>query len=53
MVVKLTNYDPADDLRTKEAIAAFMDEAMKTGDQAYIAHARSVVARARAAKSKP
>lgn len=48
MVENLTGYDPADDLRTKEAIAVFMEEAMKTGDQAYIAHARDVVARARA-----
>jgi probable addiction module antidote protein len=50
MAEKLTAYDPADDLRTDEAIAVFMEEAVGTGDEAYIAHARGVVARARAAK---
>ena len=52
MAEKLTGYDPADDLRTNEAIAVFMEEAVKTADQAYISHARNVVARARATKPK-
>jgi probable addiction module antidote protein len=47
MAEKLTTYDPADDLRTDEAVAVFMEEAVKTKDEAYISHARSVVARAR------
>jgi probable addiction module antidote protein len=50
MAEKLTTYDPADDLRTDEAVAVFMEEALKTADEAYISHARSVVARARAAR---
>lgn len=44
---RLTTFDPAEDLGTDEAIAVFMDEAFKTGDVAYIAHALGVVARAK------
>ncbi len=44
---KLTNYDPAEDLRSKEAVAIFLQEAFKTNDPAYIAHALGVAARAR------
>ena len=44
---KLTTYDPADDLLSDEATAAFMEEAFKTEDAAYIAHALGVVARAK------
>lgn len=47
MAKKLTTYDPAEDLKSKEAIAIFMAEAFQTGDPAYIAHALGVVARAR------
>ncbi len=47
MANKLTNYDPAEDLRTKKAIAIFMAEAFETNDPAYIAHALGVVARAK------
>jgi probable addiction module antidote protein len=47
MAKKLTNYDPAADLRSKEAIAIFMAEALKTNDPAYIAHALGVIARAK------
>lgn len=50
MADKLTTYDPADDLRTDEAIAVFVEEAVKTEDEAYIAHARDVIARAQAAR---
>ena len=46
---KLTLYDPADDLLSVEAIEAFMEEALTTGDAAYIAHAHGVVARAKEA----
>ena len=44
---ELTTYDPAEDLGSDEAVAIFMEEAFKTDDAAYIAHALGVVARAR------
>jgi probable addiction module antidote protein len=44
---KLTNYDPAEDLVSDEAISVFMAEAFQTNDVAYIAHALGVVARAK------
>jgi len=44
---KLTAYDPAEDLGTDEAVAIFMEEAFKTEDAAYIAHALGVAARAK------
>jgi probable addiction module antidote protein len=44
---KLSNYDPAEDLGSDEAIAAFMAEAFQTNDAGYIAHALGVVARAK------
>ena len=44
---KLTNYDPAEDLGSDEAIAVFMAEAFQTNDVAYISHALGVVARAK------
>lgn len=47
MSKKLTVFDPAEDLVSHEAIAVFMDEAFKTGDVGYIAHAVGVVARAK------
>ena len=47
MTDNLSPYDPADDLRTDEAIVAFMDEAFGTADSAYVAHALGVVARAK------
>ena len=47
MAKKLTNYDPAEDLGSKEAVAVFLAEALKTSDAAYIAHALGVIARAR------
>lgn len=43
----LTTFDPAEDLSSDEAIAVFMEEAFKTGDVGYIAHALGVVARAK------
>ncbi|MFN3506071.1 MAG: addiction module antidote protein [Allorhizobium sp.] len=43
----MTNYDPAEDLDTPEAISVFVNEALKTDDAAYIAHALGVVARAK------
>ncbi|AIY40564.1 putative antitoxin [Collimonas arenae] len=47
MPEKLTGYDPAEDLSSGEAMAAFMTAAFETGDAAYIAHALGVVARAK------
>lgn len=47
MAKKLKNYDPAEDLTTKKAIAIFLAEALETNDAAYIAHALGVAARAK------
>jgi probable addiction module antidote protein len=47
MTLKLTDYDPAEDLKSDEAIAVFMSEAFDTEDAGYIAHAIGVVARAK------
>ena len=44
---KLINYDPAEDLGSDEAIAVFLEEAFKTEDAGYIAHALGVAARAK------
>jgi probable addiction module antidote protein len=44
---KRTTYDPAEDLQSDEAIAVFMEEAFKSKDAGYIAHALDVVARAK------
>jgi probable addiction module antidote protein len=46
-VERLTNYDPAEDLGSGEAIAIFMAEAFLTNDAGYISHALGVVARAK------
>lgn len=47
MTKKLTSFDPAECLDSDEAIAIFMEEAFKTEDAGYIAHALGVVARAK------
>ena len=47
MTVKLTTYDPAEDLTSDAAIATFMAEAFGSEDAGYIAHALCVVARAK------
>jgi len=47
MAKKLKNYDPAEDLTSKEAIAIFLAEALETNDPAYIAHALGVASRAK------
>src|ERR1700744_2015186 len=44
---KLTRFDPAEALGSAEAIAVFIEEAFKTEDAGYIAHALGVVARAK------
>lgn len=47
MTEQLSTYDPAEDLGTQEALAAFMGEAFSTNDPKYIARALGVVARAK------
>jgi len=47
MAKKLTSFDPAEGLKSDTAIAVFMEEAFKTEDASYIAHALGVVARAK------
>lgn len=47
MAEKLTNYDPAADLNSDDAIVIFMAEAFETNDAGYVAHALGVVARAK------
>ena len=47
MVEKLTAFDPADGLTSDEAISVFLEEAFKSEDAGYIAHALGVVARAK------
>ena len=47
MAEKLTTFDPAEGLTSDEAVAGFMEEAFKTEDVGYIAHALGVVARAK------
>ena len=47
MTGKLTTFDPADHLKSGQAIADFMSAALETNDSAYVAHALGVVARAK------
>ena len=47
MAVKLTTYDPAEDLASDEAMATFIAEAFATEDPGYVAHALGVAARAK------
>jgi probable addiction module antidote protein len=47
MAEKLYDYDPADALKSDEAIEVFLADAFETGDAAYIARALGVVARAK------
>ncbi len=46
-VKELPKFDAAQYLDSNEAIAAFLSDALETGDQAYIAHAFGIVARAK------
>ena len=45
MSEKLTTFDPAEHLRSDQAIADFMAAAFETNDPGFIAHALGVVAR--------
>ena len=47
MIEKLTIFDPAEQLKSDQAIADFMSDALETNDPAYVAHALGVVARAK------
>jgi probable addiction module antidote protein len=47
MTDKLTTFDPADLLKSDEAIEVFLAEALETGDAGHIASALGVVARAK------
>jgi probable addiction module antidote protein len=47
MAEKLHDYDPANALRSDEAIEVFLADAFETGDARYIAKALGVVARAK------
>jgi probable addiction module antidote protein len=45
--LKTKPFDPAEYLDTPEAIAAYMTDALETGDPAFVADALGVIARAR------
>jgi probable addiction module antidote protein len=47
MAKKLYDYDPADALKSDEAIEVFLADAFETGDARHIARALGVVARAK------
>ncbi len=47
MTEMFTDFDPADYLTTPEAIAAFMTDALETGDAGYVAKAVGMAARAK------
>jgi probable addiction module antidote protein len=46
-MIKTLPYDSAEFLKNPEAIQHYMDEALATGDPAFIAHALGTVARAK------
>ena len=45
--VKTTPFDPAEYLDTPDAVAAYLTDALETGDPAFVAAALGVIARAR------
>ncbi len=47
MTETLTIFDPAEHLKSDQAIADFMSDALETNDPAYVAHALGVIARAK------
>jgi probable addiction module antidote protein len=47
VALRLYNYDPAEALKSDEAIEVFLADAFETGDARYIAKALGVVARAK------
>jgi hypothetical protein len=50
---KTKPFDPAEYLDDSESIAAYMTEALETGDPAFVADALGVIARARGLIEKP
>ncbi|OOE50012.1 addiction module antidote protein [Salinivibrio kushneri] len=46
-MITTTPFDPAAFLDNQEALQAYLDEAMQTGDPAFIADALGVIARAK------
>lgn len=47
MAEKILDYDPAASLTSPEAVEFFVNDALDTGDAAYIVHALGVAARAK------
>ena len=47
MAIKLARYDSAEYLKDDEAIVAYLQEALESGEPAMVSHALGVVARAR------
>ncbi|RFC67934.1 MULTISPECIES: addiction module antidote protein [Mesorhizobium] len=47
MAESFSTFDPADLLKSDEAIQVFLDDAFETGDATYIANALGVIARAK------
>ena len=47
MALKTTRFDSAEYLGSDEAVSAYLEEALETGDPAFIAQALGTVARAR------
>ena len=47
MTEELAIFDPADHLKSDQAIADFMCDALETNDPGYVTHALGVVARAK------
>ena len=45
--VKTKPFDPAEYLDTPDAVAAYLTDALETGDPAFVADALGVIARAR------
>jgi probable addiction module antidote protein len=46
-MVKVSKFDAADYLDHQETIAAYLNEALETGDSDYICHALNTIARAK------
>jgi probable addiction module antidote protein len=46
-MIKISKFDAADYLDNQETIAAFLSEALQTGDSEYIYHALDTIARAK------
>ncbi|MBF4328074.1 transcriptional regulator, partial [Vibrio anguillarum] len=46
-ITRLDDFDPADYLDNAESIQAYIDEAVATGDAAFISQSLGVIARAK------